>query len=156
MDKNLDLDLQDFFINWCNEHNITDNQLFIIEKDELISLLQQINNNNIKKSEKSEKLNKLKLKIIQKNASIIVQVYNQSLVNFFYKKNPHDNYIFVKSDKFIIKSFVTIHLYETNSRSYKVSQKKRKLKTKVLEEEHSSMTKSKSYHVLLTESDSDS
>ena len=101
MDKNLDLDLQDFFINWCNEHNITDNQLFIIEKDELISLLQQINNNNIKKSEKSEKLNKLKLKIIQKNASIIVQVYNQSLVNFFYKKSPHDNYIFVKSDKFI-------------------------------------------------------
>jgi hypothetical protein len=117
---NIDLDSQDFFIKWCQNHNIFPNETSILEKDIIIDLLYKLdhylsNNQN-------------QIKIIEKNNKSFIQIKSPQLLDFFYKKELDDNFIFVKSDKYIIKCLIIIHLYEPNSKSYKVKYKKRKNK----------------------------
>lgn len=123
---NLDLDSQDFFITWCKNHNILPNETTILEKDNIIELLSKlnsclINNHNVKDKQRNNRI-----KIIEKNNKTFIQIHTPKLLDFFYKKGITDDCIFVKSDKFIIKSFIIIHLYNPKSKSYKINYKKRK------------------------------
>ncbi len=110
----------DILINeWLNKINIKPISSKIVSLNEY-ALYNLIDLFYVSRNQKCKKY-----KVIKKNEKTFIEIYDNDLLQLFYKKQVNSNWTYIKHSYYEIKFDITIYLFQ--EKSYKI---KRKTKTK--------------------------
>ena len=112
----------DIIRNWLNslQTKPIPSKIVVLPIETLLDLLDHLSNNiNIKNNRGKNH------KIIVSGEKTTIQVYQNNVIDFFYKKQLNSNWTYIKYRDYQIKWKAVIYLYQPNTKSYLVNKKPR-------------------------------